>query len=569
MNIEMDEKYIRILQQEKGFIQYIRLLAELKNSTIVLAVKDTIGFSVQSDGYAVLSLLGLSKLDSKNKMSNHWKGYIAVIENGKLLFEEIGGVHWPVWFKGNVNGLDLDVVSAPLHGGNTASIWINDKEYSVDTRGLNIVVVSVDGNVRDSVAFDTHNIQRICTRMSEYEEGSIVFSRPKNNLFNRNLKDAIKRLSVNYITQGWNKIEHDTRKIKVRVFFWGWYVLWTAIETLVEAFEEDSRFDVLVIMESNHERTWKIVSERCNAVISKDKYNMKEDCPDIIIYNSPVFSPKKLESTVLSAYVSAGLNDGGIIDYGTNRWKELVEKRMDADLYITEKHQANRTNWYGFGNPKFDIIYRNLNFQCKIPKSWEKLREKHVILWAPDHKWAQKDITFDLYIRPFLDYFQSNTDMGLIIRMHPSYLSELIGSRVWNEDDIHRLKKYCNSFSNIIWDDRKDYGLAYSMADAVITDVNCGITISAMPLNVPIAVAFRYDGEICQPNYPELMEAIYQIHNVDEAYRFFQDVKDGKDALKENRNKIVEKYVANFDGENGNRIKKFIEEKYFIRILPE
>jgi hypothetical protein len=83
-----------------------------------------------------------------------------------------------------------------------------------------------------------------------------------------------------------------------------------------------------------------------------------------------------------------------------------------------------------------------------------------------------------------------------------------------------------------------------------------------MALDVPLAVLNRFDCEKCEPNYPEVAEALYSINNAKELDDFVKIVVDNADPMKEKRNEVKSRYITNFDGKNGQRIKEFIVNEY-------
>ncbi len=88
------------------------------------------------------------------------------------------------------------------------------------------------------------------------------------------------------------------------------------------------------------------------------------------------------------------------------------------------------------------------------------------------------------------------------------------------ETDLELLRLFCKNSENIVWDETLDYSYAYSIADAVITDINCGISISALPLDIPVAVLERYDGNHCEPLYPEVYQSLYKICSLEDLEEF-------------------------------------------------
>jgi hypothetical protein len=73
-----------------------------------------------------------------------------------------------------------------------------------------------------------------------------------------------------------------------------------------------------------------------------------------------------------------------------------------------------------------------------------------------------------------------------------------------------------------------------------------------------------YRNDIKHRSYDiELLENYYSVHNANDMVNFFEMIKNGKDDMYELRRQASHKYVKHFDGKNGQRIKEFIEEKYF------
>lgn len=562
------------------FIKYLDALSGLKKYIIIIAAKDTIGFNVGKDGYDAFKKLGLKKLgDGKDNLFCHWKGYAAVLSEGKVLYEELSEVDGCVNFRQTIGKNLLDIFSGSLHAGNTASILINGEEYAVNERGFNIVVVSpVNGAVLDSIAFDTHAKERSGTRSGSYNQERILPKTPDTMLI-RNLSEVRERLKLENLLpeQVTEKATYQMAdfpvKIKVRVFFWGAYNLWSAMQSVVEAFKKDDRFELLIVCETNDIDTLVCVRQY-GLYIQHVKYNIQTDEPDIIIYNWANFFENS-NSAKLRVYIPSVMIDGSERD--TQQLIEFCQKKlrdeMKADVCFCEKNLYKRflgidtgAKWVVSGNPKLDLIYEKTKFPPQMPSSWKKLKDKKVILWAFDHNWNTTGVTFDLYAQAFFKYFSECRELGLIIRPHLCYPRELVSQRIWTVQDLQSLKQYCENTPNIIWDDSFDYGLAYSMADAVITDINCGITISALPLEVPIAVLQRFDGYPGVPQYPDVMKAMYQITGLEELFAFFEMILRGEDTLKESRQAIKEEYIANFDGKNGQRIKEKIVEMYNERV---
>lgn len=134
-----------------SFEEYISELLTI-DKLIILSVRDTPGHRITPDLATTLKGLGIqSDLHSK-----HWYSYLALIDNKRLVYEKIDAEH-SVTYATELWGNKIWLKSAALKHGNQSIIEINDIDYSVNLRGINIVVFDCKRRkVIDSVCFDTH-----------------------------------------------------------------------------------------------------------------------------------------------------------------------------------------------------------------------------------------------------------------------------------------------------------------------------------------------------------------------------------------------------------------------------
>ena len=99
-------------------------------------------------------------------LEKQYHSFACVISQDEVVFQHIGTDDEPSVFEGAVGKNDIKVSSKTLSGGNEGRIWINGIDYSVNKRGLNFVVINDEnGDVIDSVNFDTHVSELLCIRM--------------------------------------------------------------------------------------------------------------------------------------------------------------------------------------------------------------------------------------------------------------------------------------------------------------------------------------------------------------------------------------------------------------------
>ncbi len=150
------------LEDKTDLLDYLdSLKAQTAGNIIVVSVKDTPGLALDSFVASRLNHLGLTT----NLEAQHAHSYIGIINGGKVIFEKLGQNDEPTVYSSKVGKNTLYVTSRTYKNGNEAIIKINGKNYSVNSRGLNIVVFNKTmGKAVDSVCFDTHVNGFDCTR---------------------------------------------------------------------------------------------------------------------------------------------------------------------------------------------------------------------------------------------------------------------------------------------------------------------------------------------------------------------------------------------------------------------
>lgn len=142
------------LRSTTDIYEYLDILNIIKSKyLIVLAVRDTPGNCLSEEIIKKIFELGFT-----NFSKELWRMYVGISFKNLVIADLKGETNeTPVEYQLHGDMLTLDVVSKAWRNGNQASVIINGKDYSVNMRGINIVVYDVNNSqLIDSIGFDRH-----------------------------------------------------------------------------------------------------------------------------------------------------------------------------------------------------------------------------------------------------------------------------------------------------------------------------------------------------------------------------------------------------------------------------
>jgi metal-responsive CopG/Arc/MetJ family transcriptional regulator len=373
-------------------------------------------------------------------------------------------------------------------------------------------------------------------------------------------------------------------RIKVRLFHQQ-ANMWNSVASLYEELLKDNRLQPVVVLTGTHQDIGRLVDQMDRSGYSyvlTDKYDITVDLPDIsIIYHPIAFAglPESLKhmrrysKMVISIPIMVKLSFATPEEFIWNLHNNELKPDyclLDKMVYrIISPRDVSYERYIEMGNPKFDSVFHMLETEVEYPLGWKKLNGKTVVMWATDHgislNSVYPDVAFDIYAKDFFSYFSDKPDMALVFRPHSTYINELIKT-FWSLADLNKIIRFCAESPNIVWDDTDDYSLGYKLADAIVTDVNCDVIISALATKKPIAVLWRNDISVKSFN-PHITESYYNIHSPKELMKYLDDIRAGKDEMYQQRMELIRSTMKDFDGKNGRRIKMFILDEYFRRCV--
>ena len=156
IKINFEERLNNLLNTRDITVYLECLLALREKYLIVAAVKDTLGSNIPEKAFNILHEIGFTQITSVlHKM------YVGVCGKGSVI-ADIAGERPDdvVAFDGNFDGVGLSVSSKSWSKGNIGDILINGVNYSVNLRGLNLVVFDCEKSmVIDSVVYDSYVVK--------------------------------------------------------------------------------------------------------------------------------------------------------------------------------------------------------------------------------------------------------------------------------------------------------------------------------------------------------------------------------------------------------------------------
>ncbi len=157
------EKYQKLetenlMRDREQTLTYLNILEENKDKCIIfISVQDEACEAADRYLENYLKQLGLQGGFSEKNLQN---SYLAVIDEGKVLFERWEAAPIQLEDKRMIGGdeFSIQLLSGGFLYGNTSKIQLGETDYTVGSRGINIVVLDKEsGKVISSVGIDTHD----------------------------------------------------------------------------------------------------------------------------------------------------------------------------------------------------------------------------------------------------------------------------------------------------------------------------------------------------------------------------------------------------------------------------
>lgn len=354
--------------------------------------------------------------------------------------------------------------------------------------------------------------------------------------------------------------------------------MYNMLHPLLEVFKDDERVKFDVLIGSN------AAAEECRDYLEKRQVSYRYDIEcvnekyDALLMACCHVAPTEVQAIIRSNSKYCFLLPTNEYDPEFMVKRKATFMRWLPDAIFCEQMQAVKSKRsydipiYATGNLKYDLIYETCNTLSShgiagYNNEFFSLFRK-VFFYITDHSGREVDpaVSFDLYAKTIFDFFREHEDCCLIFRPYKSYIQENISHGFWSRDDVERFKKYCQMQKNVIWDEEDNDSYALSLADAVISDVGCGITTHALPLLKPIAIPLRWDMDCSKElgDRKQKENCYYLVESEAEMLAFMDMVLKGNNEKKAGMEHRVTEVITHYDGSVAQRTKDII-----FRILSE
>ena len=157
LSTEAEDNKNTLLRSEDNFLNYMYRLKENENYTVLISARGDTVSGLNDGAREALRQLGLTQLADAQKANR----YIAIIEGGKVAKEEISASEDISTGEFRILGYKTNMKSTMK----TSVIKIGNKDFSLNGRGMNIVVLDkTTKNIVDKVRFKTYYVMLTATR---------------------------------------------------------------------------------------------------------------------------------------------------------------------------------------------------------------------------------------------------------------------------------------------------------------------------------------------------------------------------------------------------------------------
>lgn len=425
---------------------------------------------------------------------------------------------------------------------------------------------------------------RIHTGFGQSEEGNC-------NKLKEELNQRIQAIS--------RKIEeHITVNLKV-VFFPYKASMWTSLETIWRAAQEDAECDAKVVVipyytldsaGNRHEMVYEATQFPDDVpIVPYNEYALEKEQPDLVFIHNPYDDtnnvtqvPEQYYSYNIKPYTGQLVySPYGMMGYYSPQQgtfmpymnavrvadKILVQSEKVKQIYIN--HGIHREKLIALGSPKVDAIVEGIKKPKNCPEAWrEKLVGRKIFLlnthlsyfingYIFQQKYDRKR-NFSEYAHEIIfEELLNREGCALIWRQHPLLKATLESRELFSTlNFIEECEQRIQESENAVLDENGDYNISFGLSDALITTYSSLVPeymISGKPIYI---YQHRLNENNCRKAPVSYLHNYYRAGRGEEAQfpKFIQMVLQGEDPLYEKRMEDVHRAFKTLDGTIGRKI---------------
>lgn len=378
------------------------------------------------------------------------------------------------------------------------------------------------------------------------------------------------------------------RKNKIKVFFiCQWRQGYIKFYDVVKSMASDDKFDVnlLVVPENIEEypknkdlKYWEEVFEGINVINSitdKGWYSLKNEKPNYVFVQRPYnnYLPIEYATHEMCKYTKLCYIPYGYL-LGDLRNVTVPGDFLKTLYFFFAENEYEQK--YGEEMMKdFEGIHYSMNLGYPmLDRELKKIKEDHSaflnakikdefkIIYTP--RWTMDkslySSTFFEYKDKFIDYVNKNNKIKYVFRPHPLMFNNFINEGLMSKKQVN---EYLENFKeNKVYDDQGDYFDTFRESDVLITDFS-SIIIDYFILEKPIILCGNNDYNSFSEIMKKMVDTMYIANNWTEVEKYLNDLQQGKDPKKKDRNKILKMILEENDGRVSKKITECLKEDFY------
>lgn len=261
------------------------------------------------------------------------------------------------------------------------------------------------------------------------------------------------------------------------------------------------------------------------------------------------------------AYIPYGLEMGGGSWNMTAQFDSLLHRSAWRIFARSERHRAMFGKYCRAGNghvvvtghPKFDSLKVGSGNDT-FAKFNQKIAGRKVVLWTPHFSVGEPATwsTYRLYSECIFTEMRRRKELFLLVRPHPLFFKAMLQHNVWDAEGERCFRQMINESSNVALDESADYGEAFSISHALMTDVG-SFLLEYVPTGKPLLYLHHPKG-LGMNDDGALVEHLYIASGKKEIVAFIDMVASGNDLLKAQREDASRQFLFGLESHVGNDI---------------